>query len=218
MSGLPWGTRATLNATGNGQFDYTLWQGRAYYSNYGNLLGSLSLSGYGSLFLTDVSYQYGNTFGERASNFDFWWDWVTDNGAFAQPEGMIYAAPSELATWVGPGGLARAYSVAYEVKLGSKFWKASRSKHFKEANKILLEAIDANPELAKMMNQLIPDIRKLIVGPRGGISRISPGNWTWHHATEPGVLQLVPTSQHTSSSFWKLFHPGGKGGHAIWGR
>ena len=89
VSGLPWGSRATLNATGNGEFDYILWQGRAYYSNYGSLLGGLSLSGYGSLFLTDASYQYGNSFGERAGNFDFWWDWATNDRAFADDPNII---------------------------------------------------------------------------------------------------------------------------------
>ncbi len=73
-SSLPSGTTASLTPTGYGRFNYTVWEGMAFYSNFGNMLGSFWLAGYGDLRLTDPSYQYGNTFGERAGNLGFWWD------------------------------------------------------------------------------------------------------------------------------------------------
>ena len=65
----------------------------------------MSLSGYGSLFLTDASYQYGNSFGERASNFSFWWHWATNDGAFADDPNLIQATVPDVP--IGPGGGAK---------------------------------------------------------------------------------------------------------------
>lgn len=46
-----------------------------------------------------------------------------------------------------------------------------------------------------------------------------PIGWTWHHAAEEGVMQLVPRMQHSpGSEFWNLLHPGSKGGFSIWGK
>ncbi len=45
--------------------------------------------------------------------------------------------------------------------------------------------------------------------------------WVWHHDIEPGVMQLVPKSQHPDNFggiFWDTLHPGGKGEFSTWGR
>jgi hypothetical protein len=38
-----------------------------------------------------------------------------------------------------------------------------------------------------------------------------------HHGLEEGVMELVYKSEHMSSQFRDLFHPGGRGGMALWG-
>jgi len=55
--------------------------------------------------------------------------------------------------------------------------------------------------------------------PTGLAPRTPPAGWTWHHAQEPGVMQLVPRTQHTPGSiFWDALHQNGKGGYSIWGK
>ncbi|MCB1692221.1 MAG: HNH endonuclease [Pseudomonadales bacterium] len=49
--------------------------------------------------------------------------------------------------------------------------------------------------------------------------RQPPAGWTWHHAQEPGVMQLVPRVQHAPGSiFQDVLHPNGRGGYSIWGQ
>ena len=109
--------------------------------------------------------------------------------------------------------------MGYETKLStSSFPGRSRGAHFQEANSNLLKAMDGDEAFAMSMNDMIPGIRDQLVGPRGGVSRGGPRLWTWHHAQEPGVMQLVPTAQHTPpGALHGLLHPGGRGGMAIWG-
>lgn len=59
----------------------------------------------------------------------------------------------------------------------------------------------------------------------GGRKYPSAEDFIWHHAHPDtvdgrfGVMQLVPTYQHTpGSSFWATLHPGNRGGFAIWGK
>jgi RHS repeat-associated protein len=124
---------------------------------------------------------------------------------------------------VGPGGgqnigSGRAYSVAFEAKLPQGAYPGrSRAFHYQEANRTLVNAIDADPEFAKGMDELIPGVRQQLVGSKGGIATTPPKGWTWHHAGEEGIMQLVPTRQHQAPELRELFHPGGKGGYAIWG-
>ena len=121
----------------------------------------------------------------------------------------------------GPAlGSGRAYSIAYETEIPSNLYPGrSRGAHFQAANRSLLEAMDNDSEFDQAMNVLIPGIRKSLVGPRGGISRGAPSPlWTWHHAADEGVMQLVPRIQHEApGNLQKLFHPGGVGGFSIWG-
>jgi RHS repeat-associated protein len=115
---------------------------------------------------------------------------------------------------------ARVYSVAFQAVLpGDLYPGFSRAVHFQEANRILLVAMKADPMFAKQMEMLIPGVRRQIVGLWGGISRHPPDYWTWHHALDPGVMQLVPRPQHTPGSiWWDILHPGGEGGYSRWGQ
>ena len=77
--------------------------------------------------------------------------------------------------------------------------------------------MDADPAFARAMAQMIPDINAI----RGTAGH--PQGWAWNHlASEPGVMQLVPSAQHWSPDpLWSLFHPltNGKnvGGFNFWG-
>ncbi|WP_437312750.1 HNH endonuclease [Sorangium sp. So ce385] len=52
----------------------------------------------------------------------------------------------------------------------------------------------------------------------GVAPRTRPAGWTWHHELEPGVMRLVPRSQHTPGSpHWNALHPNGRGSWFIWG-
>lgn len=117
-------------------------------------------------------------------------------------------------------GSGNAYSVAYETKIPSDLYPGrSRGAHFQAANRDLVAALDSDADFAKAMDDLIPGIRNTLVGPRGGISRLSPSPlWTWHHAAPDGLMQLVPRIQHEApGNLQNLFHPGGVGGFSIWG-
>jgi hypothetical protein len=75
----------------------------------------------------------------------------------------------------------------------------------------LESAMKKDAEFAKTME----DLGISIPANRG----TSPANWTWHHVpNQPGVMQLVPRSQHQWGSLEQpLLHPGGRGGFSIWG-
>lgn len=110
------------------------------------------------------------------------------------------------------------YSTAFRTKLPSDTYPGgSYAQHFRAANKALVDVMVASPEFAKMMDELIPGIRNQLVGPRGGISPLSPEGWVWHHNVETGIMDLVPKGQHTPGSiFWNTLHPNGVGGMATW--
>jgi hypothetical protein len=117
----------------------------------------------------------------------------------------------------GPAvGSGNAYSVAFQANLPRTAYPGrSRGHHFREANRELMRAMDEDPEFARSMDGLIPGVRQRIEA----APNRSPGEWTWHHAQDAGVLQLVPRVQHRSRGrLQELFHPGGRGGYAVWGR
>ena len=109
------------------------------------------------------------------------------------------------------------YSVAFETKLSAGSYPGfSRRRHFQEANENLLQAMEADAAFAQTMQQGGVNLARTATGLA---PRTPPTNWTWNHAEEPGVMQLVPTSQHTAGSiFYDTMHPGGRGGYAIWGK
>jgi hypothetical protein len=86
------------------------------------------------------------------------------------------------------------------------------------ANAELLQAMNEDPEFARMMEELRPGIRSQLVSRSSTISDRSPTGWTWHHSVEEGVMELVPRVQHSAAGLIQtLLHPGGAGGFSIWG-
>lgn len=109
------------------------------------------------------------------------------------------------------------YSVAVETRLSqSSYPGLSRGAHFQEANESLLRMMEGDGVFAQSMRDMGITLERT---PTGLASRQSPAGWSWHHGEEPGVMQLVPRSQHTPGSiFWDTLHPDGKGGYARWGK
>ncbi|QEX16439.1 hypothetical protein FRZ44_17320 [Hypericibacter terrae] len=108
------------------------------------------------------------------------------------------------------------YSVAFETKLSpTSYPGVSRGAHFQEANESLLKAMEWDPDFTLDMQSLGVNLERT---PMGLAPRTSPAGFTWHHAPEPGVMQLVPRSQHAPGSiFQDALHPDGRGGYSIWG-
>jgi RHS repeat-associated protein len=115
-------------------------------------------------------------------------------------------------------GRGNVYTVAHELMLPDEYVVVkSRGTHDRVSNQLLSEALASDPNFAEGMESLIPGIREQIQigGPRYARP---PEGWSWHHHVDVGKMQLVPTIQHRSSLLSSLFHPGGEGGWAIWGR
>jgi hypothetical protein len=110
---------------------------------------------------------------------------------------------------------ANAYSVAYETTI-PEARAGTRAAHFEAANANLLADMKAHPELATITKKLGIEVPVRVDGtPKGQ----SPAGWPWHHVPgRPGVMQLVPTAQHTGSAWQWLLHPFGRGGFAEWGK
>jgi hypothetical protein len=80
----------------------------------------------------------------------------------------------------------------------------------------LLTAMESDPQFAQMMQGMGVNVERTATGLT---PRTPPAGWTWHHAEDPGVMQLVPRVQHAPGSvFWDTLHPGDRGGYAIWGQ
>jgi hypothetical protein len=110
------------------------------------------------------------------------------------------------------------YSVAREVNLGPTTNPLGiRWRHFREANESLLRDMEDYPEFRRLLKEQLGI--ELARTKRGLAPGRSPAGYTWHHhATRPGVMQLVPREQHAwGSIFQKTLHPGGKGGMSKWG-
>ncbi|WP_422527052.1 RHS repeat-associated core domain-containing protein [Serratia fonticola] len=165
------------------------------------------------------SYQYvdGNPVG-----------WVDPLGLKGMPGSETKPSINTEPVVQSPDGNARipdnptAYSVAYEMQLDPSVYGRSRDVHFNRANKSLDDAMKADPDFAKKMEKLIPDVQRQ-VSAKGG--REDPIGWTWEHAStstahgQVGILRLVPTAQHTPGSpFWRVLHPdkGASGGYSEW--
>jgi hypothetical protein len=101
-------------------------------------------------------------------------------------------------------GPKSAYSVAFEVRLRPEQFGMDRPHHFNTANQALRTEMATNSALRELVGS----------HPKWGKS---PEGWTWHHAPEPGLMQLVPRIQHTKGSpFYQLLHDNGNGGYHIW--
>ncbi len=109
------------------------------------------------------------------------------------------------------------YSVAIEIRLSPTSYPGlSRGAHFKEANESLLRIMEGDSSIAQSMRDMGIALERT---PTALAPSRPPPGWTWHHAQEPGFMQLVPRPQHTPGSiFWDTLHPDGQGGYAIWGK
>jgi hypothetical protein len=131
----------------------------------------------------------------------------------AYREGRSFVSVPQTAAAVPDGSF---YSVAFETNLSSTSYPGlSRAAHFQEANEALLQAMNGDSGFAQSMQDMGVSLERT---PTGLAPRQPPAGWTWHHAEEPGLMQLVPRAQHTPVSiFWDTLHPNGQGGYAIWG-
>ncbi|MEM1052705.1 MAG: HNH endonuclease [Pseudomonadota bacterium] len=118
---------------------------------------------------------------------------------------------AEGAAALGPTG--KQYSVAFEVKLDRNVWGRSDKVHFNRANAALDDALRSDKVFASRMESLMPGVQNSVARSGG---RQNPAGWTWHHGSEPGSMQLVPTLQHTNPLFGDAFHPNGVGGYSLW--
>ena len=109
------------------------------------------------------------------------------------------------------------YSVAYEVRLSQGAYPGvSRAAHYQMGNEALLSAMEGDAAFARTMQNCGVRLQRTATGLA---PRTPPGGWTWHHAPESGVLELVPRSQHTAGGiWWSTLHPNGQGGYSIWGK
>ncbi len=115
------------------------------------------------------------------------------------------------------------YSVEFRAKISSRLYPGrSEHAHFADANRQLHEAFQGDPGFARAMEQRYPGITEHVSpGPRGGFNRSSPTDQglVWHHhPDEAGVLELIPTAQHTAPGpVQGSLHPQGSGGMNTWG-
>ncbi|CAN7452330.1 HNH endonuclease [Mesorhizobium sp. LjRoot246] len=109
------------------------------------------------------------------------------------------------------------YSVIHEMRLDPSLYPgSSRPVHVQAANESLLQTMEGEIAFAQdLLNQGL----NLQRTPTGLAPRAAPLGFSWHHADEPGVMQLVPRSQHDGgSNFQKTLHPNGRGGFSLWGK
>jgi hypothetical protein len=125
------------------------------------------------------------------------------------------AAAEEAAAANAPTG--DFYSVLFEHKLPpTSYPGVPRPMHNREANEPFLKAMEGDDAFARGMQDLGVNLQRT---PTGLAPRIPPAGFTWHHADEPGVMQLVPRQQHDQGSiFQDILHPGGEGGYSKWGK
>ncbi|WP_206532019.1 HNH endonuclease, partial [Mesorhizobium sp. M7A.F.Ca.US.003.02.1.1] len=128
---------------------------------------------------------------------------------------------SELASEAGTGAIraptGQFYSVMHEMRLDPSLYPGSlRPVHVQAANESLLQTMEGEIAFAQdLLNQGL----NLQRTPTGLAPRAAPLGFSWHHADEPSVMQLVPRSQHDGGTiFQKTLHPNGRGGFSLWGK
>jgi len=156
------------------------------------------------------SQSFGRTVASESSHFAPTQTYNGFRGLWAEEARIIGVAERRVAQ-------KEFHSVAYETTLKpSSYPGANRYSHFQEANENLLRAMEADPMFARRMEGLGISISRNSQGKAPGTS---PNGWTWHHAAEPGRMQLVPRDQHKfGSAFQDVLHPQGSGGFAKWGK
>jgi hypothetical protein len=90
----------------------------------------------------------------------------------------------------------------FSVLLREDVYLESDDVHFAIANDTLYQSIQGNPALAVDLGLAPHDIEALSLN-------ITPGGYVWHHAEDPGVLQLVEEETHENT--------GHTGGRSLWG-
>lgn len=125
--------------------------------------------------------------------------------------------PSE---YPGPPLDPKVYSVVFEMTLESNDLGQRRDVHFNRAAKALDAALQSDPVYRAQMEADIPGVSDALSSVGG---RQRPPGWTWHHAPTSvvggrvGVMQLVPSEQHTPGTpFFNLMHPDKFGGYSEW--
>ena len=113
------------------------------------------------------------------------------------------------ATVSGVAKSASGYSVAFETTI-AEAGVGTRASHFADANNSLSVAIKNDAGFASMADSLGIQIPNRLSQ--------SPADWSWHHVSDqPGVMQLVPRSQHQGGPWQSLLHPNQEGGFKLWG-
>jgi hypothetical protein len=135
-------------------------------------------------------------------------------GAAAAEERAAAIAKGELSANAPTGNF---YSVLYETKLKPTSYPGRlRPAHAQEGNENLLQDMEGEDAFAWGMKNEGVDLQRT----RTGLApRTPPAGFSWHHAEEPGVLQLVPREQHDPGSiFQDALHPDGRGGFSKWAK
>ncbi len=118
-------------------------------------------------------------------------------------------------------GYGKPFTVFYETTI-PKLGIGTRESHRFSANLNLLEDLKADAGLKAAADEFGVVVPTTQAGLPTSDSIISIGGdpWVWHHDPyQPGVMQLVPASQHKWGTFeYDLMHYFGIGGFKIWGR
>ncbi len=115
----------------------------------------------------------------------------------------------------GVRGLGK-YNSFHDHQLDPSEYTKSDDYHFAKANESLHHKMQKHPEYAAKMEKKYPGIGEHVSpGKQGAFSTDPPPGTTWHHADEPGKLQLVDRADHRK--YHKIHHPDGTGGRNKWG-
>lgn len=110
----------------------------------------------------------------------------------------------ELGTGEVIEGVFPIFDSAFDANISEGLFAESDYKQFKECNKQLLEAIEADPELkSKYSAEQLEQIED------GVYDGSAPDGYIWHHAPQPGLIQLVDANIHAGT--------GHTGGRTVWG-
>ena len=97
-------------------------------------------------------------------------------------------------------GVFPQFESTHTVELPEELREASNKEQFKFANESLQEAVEQDPDLASAFSA--EQLEQIKNGDR-------PDGYVWHHAENPGELQLVDKDVHDRT--------GHTGGQAVWG-
>ncbi|EGM1791495.1 type IV secretion protein Rhs [Salmonella enterica subsp. enterica] len=148
---------------------------------------------------------------------------VTDPISIRGGINLYQYAPNPI-RWIDPLGLYNGegvrtpgeYTVYYQHQLPVGDYTKSDDYHFKSANEGLYNAMNQDPQLKASLERKYPGIYDHVSpGARGGFSSEPPKGTTWHHANQPGSLELVDFEHHRKYS--RIYHPDGTGGRNKWG-